>query len=104
MIQLITILSLLPNDTNYTTPWFYEIVTDYQDQFITWLKKNNIGCRVMYPELNKQKAFCSHKQFNSHFKISNQISSKGVWIPSHPKLKISDIDFIISTINKFKPY
>ena len=70
---------------------------------MNWLKKNNIGCRVMYPELNKQKAFHNHKQFNSIFNNSNKISKKGVWIPSHPKLKKNDIDHIISVINKFKP-
>ena len=96
-------VSLLPNNIKFTTPWFYEIVTDYQEDFMNWLKKNNIGCRVMYPELNKQKAFHNHKQFNSIFKNSNKISKKGVWIPSHPKLTKNDIEHIISVINKFKP-
>lgn len=96
-------LSLLPNNTKFTTPWFYEIITDHQQEFICWLKQNNIGSRVMYPELNKQKAFYLHNQFDSDFEISNQISTKGVWIPSHPKLKKSDIDHIIKIINQFKP-
>ena len=96
-------LILLDNDTKFTTPWFYEIVTEYQKEFITWLKSKNIGCRQMYPELNKQKAFIGHEQYNQIFQNSRKISNQGVWIPSHPKLTISQIEYISETINQFKP-
>lgn len=96
-------LYLLENNIEFTTPWFYEIVTEHQFEFIEWLKINNIGCRIMYPELNKQKAFRFHKQHNEIFKFSQKISNQGVWIPSHPKLSEQQIYKIAEIINKFKP-
>ena len=57
----------------------------------------------MYPELNKQKAFSTHKQNKCKFQNSHKISNQGVWIPSHPKLSNSHINYISSIINEFKP-
>ena len=96
-------LYLNENNIEFTTPWFYEIITEHQFEFIEWLKLNNIGCRLMYPELNKQKAFRFHKQHNETFKISQKISNQGVWIPSHPRLNDQQIFQIAEIINKFKP-
>ena len=96
-------LSLLPNDTKFTTPWFYEIFTKYQKELITWLKSKNIGCRPMYPELNRQKALNGHNQCEQIFQNSRKISNGGVWIPSHPKLTRSQIEYISEIINLFKP-
>ena len=96
-------LKLLPNNINFTTPWFYELVTEYQTELMTWLKSKNIGSRIMYPELNKQKAFSTHKQNKCKFQNSHKISNQGVWIPSHPKLSNSHINYISSIINEFKP-
>ena len=96
-------VKLLPNDVKFTSPWFYEITTEYQRELFSWLRSKNIGCRLMYPELNKQKAFYSHRQFNTKFRNSHKISSEGIWIPSHPKLTKSLINYIAKMINEFKP-
>lgn len=96
-------LNLLHNDINKTTPWFYEVHTNFQIELSVWLKKNNIGSRVMYPELNKQKAFKFHKQHKDIFPISKKISNQGLWIPSHPKLNKEKIIRISEILNSFKP-
>ena len=57
----------------------------------------------MYPELNKQLAFNWHYQKEQLFPISHDISQKGLWIPSHPKLSRSNLDKIINLLNQFKP-
>ena len=56
----------------------------------------------MYPELNKQDAYQNHPQHKDIFKNSSNISRKGLWIPSHPKLNKENLDRIIEAINTFK--
>ena len=47
----------IPNDVKFTSPWFYEITTEYQRELFSWLRSKNIGCRLMYPELTSKKLF-----------------------------------------------
>ena len=96
-------LKILDNDTDFTTPWFYEVVTRYRSKLITWLEKHHIKSRIMYPELNKQKAFINHMQHKISFPISQRISSDGLWLPSHPKLTKNDIERIATILNEFNP-
>ena len=62
---------------------------------MVFLKNKKIATRVMYPELNNQEAFSSHHQHKFTFLNSSKISNQGLWIPSHPKLKEDEINFII---------
>ncbi len=96
-------INILPNNLVFTTPWFYEISTIYRDELIFWLKKKGIASRIMYPELNKQKAFKNHFQSKYNFTFSSRISDTGLWIPSHPKLNLNDMNRIVSALNSFSP-
>ena len=91
------------NDLEYTTPWFYELITPHRESLINWLSKDNIFTRKMYPELNRQSAFSTHPQHLDNFKNSNFISNNGLWLPSHPKLKKNDIERIVEALNTFRP-
>jgi perosamine synthetase len=62
-----------------------------------YLKSKNIGTRVMYPPINKQLAY-NETEF---FTVSEQIGSKGLWLPSMVQLKDSEINYICSEINNF---
>ena len=96
-------LQLLDNDIDFTTPWFYEVITKYRSKLITWLEKHHIKSRIMYPELNKQRAFKDHAQHKTSFPISQRISSEGLWLPSHTKLTKKDIERIATVLNQFDP-
>ena len=96
-------LKINENDLNWTTPWFYEVITPFRDQLIEFLKDKKVATRVMYPELNTQEAFSSHHQHKFTFINSNKISNQGLWIPSHPKLKEDEVEFIINSLNQFVP-
>ena len=96
-------IKLLPNNLEFTTPWFYEISTNHRDELRIYLKSKGIGSRNMYPELNKQKAFNNHFQFNNTFRCSSRISETGLWLPSHPKLNRNDINRVIDALNAFIP-
>ena len=96
-------IKLIPNNLEFTTPWFYEISTTYRDELRIYLKSKGIGSRNMYPELNKQKAFKNHFQANNNFPFSSRISETGLWLPSHPKLNLYDMNRIIDALNSFIP-
>jgi perosamine synthetase len=96
-------VSLIHNDIEYTTPWFYEVVTEKPTNLTNFLRKYNIGSRLMYPELNKQRAFKFHEQHHYDFPVSKKISSHGVWIPSHPKLSMSDLIRMVEALNSYDP-
>ena len=40
-----------------TAPWFIDCLASDRDNLINHLKECNIGTRVMYPPINKQKAY-----------------------------------------------
>ena len=96
-------LSLLPNDTNVTAPWFFEVVSEFRDQLFDYLASHNVRSRKMYPELNKQKCFSRHPQFLSDFPVSSYISRCGLWLPSYAHLSDEELCYIAKVLNQFIP-
>ena len=90
-------LKLLPNDINYTTPWFYEILVENRNELKKHLKNFNIGTRDMYPPINKQAAYNQ----NEFFPVSENIGEKGLWLPSFVQLTDEDVAFICKQIISF---
>ena len=68
-----------------------------RENLMTFLKSNNIGSRIMYPPINKQKAY---NIAGEHF-VSNKIGIEGLWLPSSSKLTNEQIDFICQKIIAF---
>lgn len=96
-------INLFSNDLQYTTPWFYEVFTEFRHQLSEHLKAWGVNSRNMYPELNKQSAFKCHPQFGEIFPVSADVSARGLWLPSHPLLSRHDLDRIVEAINSFCP-
>lgn len=90
-------VNLFHNDINFTSPWFIDLLADNRNKLMEFLKSKNIGTRVMYPPLNKQKIYLDSKDHE----ISNLIGEKGVWLPSSVQLSNGDIDYICSNILEF---
>lgn len=84
-------------DLENTTPWFIDIKAENRDELMVSLKRNEIGSRVMYPPINKQKAY----NVKGEHKVSNEIGEKGLWLPSSSKLTDDQIDFICEKITRF---
>ena len=89
--------SLIYNNTDFTTPWFIELIVEKRDELIEFLNLNGIGTRLMYPPINKQKAYNESEDIS----VSEVIGTKGIWLPSSINLSISDIDFISNKITDF---
>jgi perosamine synthetase len=90
-------IKLFDHNLKYTTPWFIDAIADNRQALIDYLKATGIGTRVMYPPINKQKAY----QIKGDYFVSYKIGDKGIWLPSAVQLKNSDIDRICKKINKF---
>ena len=81
----------------WTCPWFIDCVAEKRNELIEFLRKNNIGTRIMYPPLNEQKAY----NVKGNFPTSKNIGEKGLWLPSYVQLSNEEINFITSKINEF---
>lgn len=84
-------------DLENTTPWFIDVFVENREKLILFLKENNIGIRLMYPPINKQKAY----QVPGEYPVSNMVGEKGLWLPSASQLSNDEIDFICQRIGEF---
>jgi perosamine synthetase len=90
-------IQFFDQDLNYTTPWFIDVLVEERERLQYYLKENGIGSRVMYPPINKQKAY----NLSGEFPISNMVGEKGLWLPSAAQLSDEQIIFITDTIYRF---
>ena len=82
LISECTEFTLIQNDLNKTTPWFYELLTNKKDDLKQFLQSEGIGTRDMYPPINRQKAYSG----NGEFPVSFDIAQRGIWLPSMVQL------------------
>lgn len=84
-------------DLNFTTPWFIDVFAENRNELQVYLKKQSIGTRVMYPPINKQKAY----NLPGEYPVSNLVGEKGLWLPSASQLTDEQIIYITLKINDF---
>ena len=90
-------IKFFEQDLSYTTPWFIDIFADDRLGLMTFLKENNIGSRLMYPPINKQKAYNAAGEYS----VSNLVGLKGLWLPSASQLSDQDIEMVCNHINNY---
>lgn len=90
-------IKFFEQDLSYTTPWFIDIFADDRLGLMTFLKENNIGSRLMYPPINKQKAYNTVGEYS----VSNLVGLKGLWLPSASQLSDQDIEMVCNHINNY---
>jgi perosamine synthetase len=84
-------------DLKHTTPWFIDCIAENRGELQHYLKVSNIGTRVMYPPINKQKAY----NVNGNHLVSDKVGKKGLWLPSSAQLTNKTIYFICKKIKDF---
>jgi perosamine synthetase len=90
-------IQFFEQDLKNTTPWFIDVFAQDRVGLMTHLKGNNIGSRVMYPPINKQKAY----DVAGENPISNMVGKKGLWLPSASQLTDEQVDRICASINDY---
>lgn len=90
-------VELIETNVDETTPWFIEILVLDPDGLALHLAKQGIGTRRMYPPIHSQKAF----RWPGEYPVSEDISSRGLWLPSGMQLEETDIDRICFEIKRY---
>jgi len=93
-------ISFIETNLTFTTPWFIDIYVDNPQLLQEYLKINEIGTRLIYPELTSQKL---NQRFllPKSLKVSEKYTKKGIWLPSSLNLTTGDICFICDIIKEF---
>ena len=96
-------VQLFSHDLTHTTPWFIDTLVDDREKLISYLSKNGVGTRIMYPPINKQTAYTNifGVPDDTKYPVSNLIGEKGLWLPSASQLTNEDIKYITQLINQF---
>lgn len=88
---------MIDQDLENTTPWFYDIVVRDRDGLQQHLQSQGIGTRVMYPPINRQKAY----RAPGNHPVSNEIGKSGLWLPSSVQLTDGEVDRVASSVAEF---
>ena len=100
LLKNIPEIKFIETDLENTSPWFIDIIVDGEKRelLINFLKERQIGTRPFYPAIHTQKPYVHIKE---SFKNSEEISKKGLWLPSSSFLKNEDIIMICNLIKEF---
>ncbi len=81
-----------------TSPWFYDILCERREELQAYLKDNGIGSRIFYPPLHAEPAY---GYTDLHFPVTEEISNKGLWLPSSITITDEQIQYICKKIRSF---
>lgn len=90
-------IRLFRHNLETTVPWFIDSLAERRDELKVYLHERGIGTRVMYPPINKQKAY----SVVGEHKVSNTIGLKGLWLPSATQLTDDEVTSICNEIIRF---
>lgn len=96
-LQGLSGFQLFPHNLDLTVPWFIDSLAERREDLIAHLKNHGIGSRVMYPPINKQKAY----GIDGEHPVSNQVGAYGLWLPSATQLRPDEIDHVCARIREF---
>ena len=91
-------IELIPTNYEDTAPWFFDILCERREALQEYLKENNIGSRPFYPPLHAEPAY---GYMDLHFPVTEEISYKGLWIPSSITVTDDQIRYICEKIRMF---
>ncbi|MCC5610838.1 DegT/DnrJ/EryC1/StrS family aminotransferase [Nostoc sp. CHAB 5834] len=90
-------IKMFDHNLELTAPWFIDSLVMDREQLAEFLKKRNVGTRIMYPPINKQKAYDEPGQYP----VSDRVGEAGLWLPSYVQLSDADIEYICGLICEF---
>ena len=90
-------ITLFENNNETTAPWFIDCIATDRENLQSFLKDRNIGTRVMYPPINKQKAY----DLPGYHEVSEVIGTSGLWLPSAVQLTDEEVGYICGHIRDF---
>ena len=89
---------LIKTDYGNTSPWFFDILCERRDELKAFLKERGVGTREFYPPLHSEPAYgYTHLSFPG----AQEISLKGLWLPSSIKITDEQIVYVCDCIKEF---
>lgn len=90
-------VELIKTNLDQTAPWFFDILCENKIELMSFLKEKNIGSREFYPPLHSEPAY----GYDGHYPVTEEISAKGLWLPSATTLSDEQITYICNAIKEF---
>jgi perosamine synthetase len=87
-----------------TTPWFMDVLTENRTGLRAYLATDGIETRAFYPPVHLQPAYANDPAVlgkGRRFPVSEDVSRRGLWLPSSLKLTDEAIDRICRSIRGF---
>lgn len=81
-------------DLQCTTPWFIDVLVKDRARLQRRLQERGIGTRVMYPPINRQRAY----DLAGEYPVSESVGTLGLWLPSSSQLTDEQIGYIAREI------
>jgi len=78
-------------------PWFVDLFIEDRENLMYFLKQHGIQTRPTYPEINKTPMYEDGK----HYPVSEYVSAKGLFLPTHPLLTNTEIDYVCDIIRLY---
>ena len=101
LLSKVSCVNFIETNLDKVTPWMVDILVDSKrkrDDIIKYLEKNNVESRIFYPPIHRLPPY---QNKDIKFKITSEISDKGLWLPSSVNLKENQINFICNNIKNF---
>ncbi len=90
-------VEIINTDYESTAPWFFDILCENRAKLKAYLHDRGIGSREFYPPLHNEPVY----GYEMSFPITEEISAKGLWLPSSIKVTDDQIEYICDTIKNF---
>ncbi len=97
-LQGISGITLIETNAEETAPWFFDILCDDRENLMQCLKEKGIGTRPFYPALHLEPAY---GRYELRFPTAEEVSRRGLWLPSSIKLQDKEIQYICKCIKNF---
>ncbi len=94
-------IEFIETNLDKVTPWMIDVLVQSKslsNKLIDYLKTKRIETRIFYPPVHRQKPY---RQPDSKYKISSDISDRGLWLPSSVTLTDLELENICNEIQKF---
>ena len=101
LLSKISSVNFIKTDLDKTTPWMVDILVDSRktrDDMIKYLEKNYIETRIFYPPIHR---LSPYKRQDIKFKITSEISDRGIWLPSSVTLNEKNVEYVCKKIISF---
>ncbi len=90
-------VEIIPTNYENTAPWFFDILCERREELSAFLKEKGVGTRPFYPPLHAEPAY----GYSDSFPVTEEIASKGLWLPSSINLTDEHIKYICRCIRDF---